>query len=421
MESALSIVHAKQALAQFGLLILAGSMTSLLSRAIKVPDVVIFLLVGMAMGPAGLGWLTLPADSELNQLVLIFGSSYILFDGGASLRFRVIKQVWITVVVISTVGLLITGAIVGWAAHHILGVPLIVALLLGATLASTDPATLVPIFKQVRIKDRVAQTIMSESAFNDAMGAITTFAVLAIAMGQTDFTVGRALFDLSWQTGVGILAGAVLGFLAATVIAHTRYGFLADYSRFVTLMAVIAAYVGADGLHASGFMAVFVFGIMLGNIEIFDYKLGRREKEEMEDFVSTTGLIMRMFIFILLGSQVDFALMSQNLVGGVLVATVLMLVARPVTVFVCAGADRRARWSFAELLFMCWTRETGVIPGALAGMLVGMKAPGAETIASVTFITIVMTILIQATTTKWLAGKLGLLAAERPPPPRSAP
>ena len=299
--------------------------------------------------------------------------------------------------------------------------PLIVALLLGATLASTDPATLVPIFKQVRIKDRVAQTIMSESAFNDAMGAITTFAVLAIAMGQTDFTVGRALFDLSWQTGVGILAGAVLGFLAATVIAHTRYGFLADYSRFVTLMAVIAAYVGADGLHASGFMAVFVFGIMLGNIEIFDYKLGRREKEEMEDFVSTTGLIMRMFIFILLGSQVDFALMSQNLVGGVLVATVLMLVARPVTVFVCAGADRRARWSFAELLFMCWTRETGVIPGALAGMLVGMKAPGAETIASVTFITIVMTILIQATTTKWLAGKLGLLAAERPPPPRSAP
>lgn len=114
MESALSIVHAKQALAQFGLLILAGSMTSLLSRAIKVPDVVIFLLVGMAMGPAGLGWLTLPADSELNQLVLIFGSSYILFDGGASLRFRVIKQVWITVVVISTVGLLITGAIVGW-------------------------------------------------------------------------------------------------------------------------------------------------------------------------------------------------------------------------------------------------------------------------------------------------------------------
>jgi cell volume regulation protein A len=71
--------------------------------------------------------------------------------------------------------------------------------------------------------------------------------------------------------------------------------------------------------------------------------------------------------------------------------------------------DRRAKWSFKEMLFMCWTRETGVIPGALAGMLVGMKAPGAQIIASVTFIAILMTILIQATTTKWLAKKLGLM------------
>ena len=123
----------------------------------------------------------------------------------------------------------------------------------------------------------------------------------------------------------------------------------------------------------------------------------------------TTALIMRMFIFILLGTQVDFGLMNQYLLGGVAVVVVFMLVARPVTVFLCALPDRRAKWSFKEMLFMCWTRETGVIPGALAGMLVGMKAPGAQIIASVTFIAILMTILIQATTTKWLAKKLGLL------------
>ncbi len=123
----------------------------------------------------------------------------------------------------------------------------------------------------------------------------------------------------------------------------------------------------------------------------------------------TTAFIMRMFIFILLGTQVDFGLMNQYLLGGVAVVVVFMLVARPVTVFLCALPDRRAKWSFREMLFMCWTRETGVIPGALAGMLVGMKAPGAQIIASVTFIAILMTILIQATTTKWLAKKLGLL------------
>jgi len=91
------------------------------------------------------------------------------------------------------------------------------------------------------------------------------------------------------------------------------------------------------------------------------------------------------------------------------VVLIFMLVARPLTVLVCAAPDRRARWSRNELLFMCWTRETGVIPGALAGMLLALKAPGAPVIASVTLVAIVATILVQATTTRWLAQRLGLL------------
>jgi cell volume regulation protein A len=101
--------------------------------------------------------------------------------------------------------------------------------------------------------------------------------------------------------------------------------------------------------------------------------------------------------------------MQQYWLAGVFVVLIFMLIGRPATVFACAKLDKRANWSKNELLFMCWTRETGVIPGALAGMLVGLKAPGADAIASVTFIAILMTILIQATTTKWVAGKLGLL------------
>jgi potassium/hydrogen antiporter len=104
--------------------------------------------------------------------------------------------------------------------------------------------------------------------------------------------------------------------------------------------------------------------------------------------------------------------MNKYLFGGIAVVAVFMLVARPVTVFLCALPDRRAKWTFKELLFMCWTRETGVIPGALAGLLMGMGAPEAKLIASVTFLAILMTILIQATTTRWLAGKLDLLVVE---------
>jgi cell volume regulation protein A len=158
-------------------------------------------------------------------------------------------------------------------------------------------------------------------------------------------------------------------------------------------------------------MAVFVFGIMLGNKASFGFALEDHEQESMEDFIGTTALIMRMFIFILLGSQVDFALLKQYWVAGVLTVLVFMFIARPLTVFLCAGLDQRAKWSFKELIFMSWTRETGVIPAALAGMLVGMKVPGAEVVSAITFIAILMTILIQAPTTQWLAGRLGLLKA----------
>jgi potassium/hydrogen antiporter len=409
MEASASIEIAKHTLLSCGLILAIGTLAGLLAQKIRVPDVAVFLVAGIAIGPHALGLVHIREDSALNQIILLFGASYILFDGGASLRLVILRQVWITIVVIATVGVLITAGIVGLAAHAILGVPLIVALLLGATLASTDPATLLPIFRQVHIRERVAQTVMSESAFNDAMSAIVTFGVLAVATGTSKFSPAAALFDLVKQSVVGIVAGIALGYLAALLIAHEKWGFLSEYAPVVTLVAVIGAYFAATGLQASGFMAVFVFGIVLGNKESFGFRMEAGETQKLAEFVLTTAFIMRLFIFILLGTQVDFALVGRYWLGGVAVVAVLMLVARPATVFLCAWPDRRVHWSFAEMLFMCWTRETGVIPAALAGLLLGMKAPGAQMIASVTFIAILMTILIQAPTTEWVGRRLGLL------------
>ena len=282
MDAVTPIETAKHTLLLVGLILAIGTGSSLIAERLKVPDVVLFLLAGLAIGPGAAGWVHVDAGSALNQLILIFGSCYILFDGGASLRLAVLKQVWITIVVIATLGVLITAAITGLAAQFLLGVPLLVALLLGAVLASTDPATLVPIFKQVRIRAKVAQTVMSESAFNDAMGAIVTFAVLTMAMGGSEFSLGHTLFELFWQAGFGILAGGLLGWLAALLIAHEKWNFLAEYGPVVSLMAVIGAYMGADGLHASGFMAVFVFGIVLGNKDLFGFRMEAGEESRLE-------------------------------------------------------------------------------------------------------------------------------------------
>ena len=409
MDASSSIEIARHTLLSCGLILAIGTLSALLAQRIRIPDVAIFLLAGIALGPHGLKLIDIAADSALNQIILLLGASYILFDGGAALRLPVLKRVWITIVVLATVGVLITAAVVAVAAHLVFGLAPVLALLLGASIASTDPATLVPIFRQIRISERVAQTVMTESAFNDAMSAILTFSVLTVATGSGHFSFGGALLDLVKQAVIGIAAGVALGYLAALLIAHERWAVLAEYAPVVTLVAVIGAYFAASGLQASGFMAVFVFGIVLGNKESFGFRMEDGEVQKLNEFVLSTAFIMRLFIFILLGGHLDFAQMAQHWEGGVAVVLILMFVARPITVFVCALPDRRARWRLSELILMCWTRETGVIPAALAGLLIGAKAPGADVVASVTFVAILMTILIQAPTTEWVGRRLGLL------------
>jgi potassium/hydrogen antiporter len=407
-----SLDIAKLDLMYVGIIIFTGLLGGVIAKKIKVPDIVLFLLIGIALGPTIGGILHVPADSTMNQLILTIGACYLLFEGGATLRFAVLKEIWISLSIIATIGVLITGAITATAAVW-MGIPLAIALVLGALTASTDPATLVPIFKQVPIKDRVSQTVMSESALNDAMGAIATFAVVSYVMGSGDgFSLSHSLIELVYEAGVGLLLGAVVGYVAAFLMAHNSFGIFRGVTPFVIILAVITVYLLADHVHASGFMAVFTCGVMIGNKNTFGLPLDDHEHEYLEDYVGNTALLMRMFIFILLGSQVDFHLLKEYLGVGLALLVVFIFIARPVTVFICAGPDRRAKWTWKELVFMSWTRETGVIPAALVGILAGMKVPGIDVVGAITFIFILGTILIQAPTTALLAGKLGLLKSQ---------
>ena len=128
MEYSPAILHAKALLLLLSVVLGSGTFAGFIARLIKVPDVVLFLLVGMLLGGAGLGWLNVAVDSTVNQLLLIFGSCYILFDGGASVKLNVLRNVWPTLLLISTIGVLITAAITGLAAQACLGLPWIIAL-----------------------------------------------------------------------------------------------------------------------------------------------------------------------------------------------------------------------------------------------------------------------------------------------------
>ena len=404
-----AIIHAKALLLLLASVLGVGMLSGFIARLLKVPDVVLFLIAGMAVGETGLAIIDIKAGSTLNQLLLIFGSCFILFEGGTSVRLSILKNIWPTILSLATLGVLITAIITAFVVQYLIHLPFIFSVLLGAVIASTDPATLVPVFRQVKIRAKIAQTVMSESAFNDATSSILTFTILGIAISGAEFSISQNLLELLRQASLGCIIGAALGYITIMLTTKNRYSFLSEYASLLTLMSVAIAYWFADYLQASGFMAVFVLGIVLGNKGLLGFNMNENEAHKLEAFVTTTSLIMRIFIFVLLGSQVNFALMHQYFWQALAVTLLLIFMARPVTVFACALPNRRAGWTFKELLFMCWTRETGVIPGALAGMLVGMKVPYSDVIAAVTFMTILITILLQATTTRWLAAKLDLL------------
>jgi cell volume regulation protein A len=260
---------------------------------------------------------------------------------------------------------------------------------------------------------------MSESALNDAMGAIVTFVMIGLVMGGT-LSIGGSFLNFVREAGLGIIVGAVIGGLGLYLTAHEKYRFLGEYASIVTIIVVAGGYVLSNLIGASGYMAAFIAGLLFGNSKLFGFDVESAEEERLDNFIGDTSLIMRMFIFILLGSQVNFQLLSEFWVGGIITVVIFMFIARPIVVFLFCLPDRRAKWEIKELLFISWVRETGVIPAALAGMLIGLGAPKADLIASVTFIVILVTILVQATTRKWWGGKLGLLVEEPIQTPKEA-
>ncbi|PUA39521.1 sodium:proton exchanger [Paenibacillus elgii] len=387
-------------------ILLLGMISGKVASWLKLPDVALFLIAGVVVGQ-GMHLVNEPSSSFMNQFILTAGSALILFDGGRNIKLSGLRKVWITVSLLSVPGVLITCAVVAFAAHWLLGIPMMYAVLLGAIISSTDPATLIPVFKQVRIRPKVRETVESESAFNDATGSILTFSVLGAITGGQALSVGASVTGFVQTAVGGIVVGLLIGLVLVYVTAHFKLGWLRDYATIALIVTALGAYWLGDVLHVSGFMATFVAGLIWGNHELFKLELDDK-LNEMAHFSENMTVVMRMLIFIMLGSQVNFRVILDHLWPSLAVIVVFMLIARPLTVLACALPDRKAEWKRNEIVFMFWVRETGVIPAALSGMVAGMGVKYADVIASVTFLAVLLTILLQAGTTAYVARRLGL-------------
>ena len=413
MESSIHTIACNHLLILFAVVTMTGIICSKLSDILKIPDVVLFLIAGIFIGPSVLKFIDISQYQVENQLILTFGSAFILYMGGKEISLKVLKNVKISVLLLSTVGVLISAFLMQQVIGFSFKTSAMVALLAGSIIASTDPATLVPIFNQIKINRKVSQTVISESAFNDATGAILTSAVLAIMLSGK-FSLQENLYELVLMIVIGLVVGLLTGVILLALVNDSPRGIFQDYTPIISIISVIIAYELSTALGGSGYMSCFIVGIVTGNKQNFKLWLSQKSYDADCHVAETLGTICRMCIFIILGSQVDLQVVGKYFVPSVISVACFMFIVRPISVLACTLVDRQAKWKKNEIFFMMWVRETGVIPAALCGIVTSMNIPGKEIISSVVFMTILITLIIHGSSTKFVAKKLGHLIEDKP-------
>ena len=390
------------------LLLVSGLIAKMLAELLRVPEIVLLLAAGAALGPSALDVLDVPFGSLGAQLVFTLGVSSILFYGGLNLSLRVLRDVWVSLGLLAILGVLLTALVTGIAAAAVFGLPFEQGLLMGAVLSPTDPAILIPLFVGSRLRAKVAQTVVAESAFNDPTGAVLALAIAgALLSGEGSLTgpAGDFVGQLALSSVVGVIAGIVL----SATISSRRAGVWRDSSAIAVLAVVAVSYVSLDFAGGSGYLGAFLAGLIVGNMELL--RLSMHAEHERELAVASRNLadIVTIFVFVVVGANLPFAAIGEQLLPCLAVVAVLLLVARPIAVAVCMLPDRRGRWTRQELAFVCWTRETGVVPAALVGVLVALGVPNGDLLASVVALAILVTLVLQAVPARWLARRLGLM------------
>lgn len=411
METSIHAIACNKLLILFATIAITGIICSKGSELINIPDVVLFLIVGILLGPSVLKVIDISQFQLENQLILTFGSAFILYLGGKEVSLKVLKNVKISVFLLSTLGVVISSFFMAKIVGFNFQIGFMTCLLAGSIIASTDPATIVPIFNQVKIDKKVKQTVISESALNDATGAIMTVAILSIIMGG-HFSMEENIYNLCIMVIVGVIVGLITGLVLLFLVNDSPKGIFKDYTPIISILSVIIAYELSTYLGGSGYMSCFIVGLVTGNKQNFKMWLSQKHYDADCNVVETVGTICRMCIFIILGSQVQLSELFKYFIPSLLSVLGLIFIVRPVCVLACTLVDRKAKWNKKQILFMMWVRETGVIPAALCGIITSMKVPGSEIISSIVFMTILITLILQGSTTKLLAKKLGLLELE---------
>lgn len=386
------------------LLVLAGIASSLIATRFGTPLLLVFLVIGMLAGEDGFGGIQFQ-NYQLTYLIGSVALAVILFDGGLRTRLSSFRGALAPSVTLSTLGVVMTAGLVGLVAHLILPLSPIEALLLGAIVASTDAAAVFFLIRSggIELKHRVGSTLEIESGTNDPAAVFLTLALVELQLAGIDTPSWSLLAALGQQASIGAVLGVGGGFLIAALLNRVNLpGGL--HPPFVVASAIclfgLAAVSGG-----SGFLAVYLAGLVLGNSRT-------RGLPSIGAFHDAATWLCQIAMFILLGLLVTPSRLLEYALPGLAVALFLIFVARPVAVALCLWPFR---FPWRERAFVAWVGLRGAVSIFLSAIPVLVGLPDAELYFNVAFFVVLVSLLLQGWSINAAARRLDVVLARTTP------
>lgn len=377
--------------------LLVSILASELLRKLGIPALVVFLGIGMLAGSDGPGGIYFD-DAWLAQTIGVIALAFILFAGGLDTDWHVVRPAVMSALSLATLGVLLTALLVGVFAAFLLQIPLLEGLLLGAIISSTDAAAVFAILRNrnLRLRGRLAPLLELESGCNDPMAVFLTIGLTSLLLDPHGSPLTLLLLFVQ-QMGLGAIGGLLIGKGAIWCISHLHLDVEGLYP-VLTLALVLLTYGLTNFLGGSGFLAVYVLGLLLGNSAL--HRIG-----PLTRFHDGIAWLMQITMFLTLGLLVFPSRLPATAGSGIVIALVLLFLARPASVLI---ALLFARFSLREKLFVGWVGLRGAVPIVLATFPLLAGLPSASFFFDLVFFIVLVSVLLQGPSLPFVASLLGV-------------
>ena len=380
-------------------LVVAAVFTTWIAFRFGAPLLLIFLALGLLAGEDGLG-----LEFDNSPVAFFLGNialAIILFDSGFGTRLSTFRQAALSATVLATLGVVVTTLLLGVAAHFVLSFPWLQSFLLGAIMSSTDAAAVFFLLRVggIHLRDRVRSVLEIESGVNDPMAIFLTITLIELITlgGEEEVSAFRLIVGFVQEMGLGLVLGLLGGYAIVRVV--NRLDLESGLYPVVVLAAALVVFGIAGVLHCSGYLAVYIAGLIAGNRRL-------RQSLSLRRFQKGMTWLAQIAMFVVFGLFATPSEFPQVALQGIALAAFLIFVARPVAVWLCLWPLKFHR---EETAFVAWVGLRGAVSLLLALLPLIAALPRAQDIFNAAFIMVLASLIVQGWTIRPMARQLGLI------------